>query len=1012
MRSMGDAYKKMLNSDGRHFKLKLYDANNQELDVQVKHARFSFGSCGDNEFAVGVTYSGSVELTLVRTTAITEGMEIIPRFTISGEDSTGQTISTVTEMGRFVVQKPAIQFDSTTFTAVDYMLYLLESPMDNSLITDTSTIGDYISIASTASGCSIDLRAAAISGMVPYKKIEASTCREVVEIVASMCMGYAYVSPQGQIIIEKYDSSQGEVLTIHPDLVKTQPTTDGGVTTFNGIKVRVTQDSEDEEGVFVPGIVYEEGTDRKLEMTNEYMTQTIFDAVKGNIIGFSYQGASVTWMGNYLLEPIDWVSFSSTWEEAEEDLVTQANQGIITQDNMQIVVKTAKHIVTPCMSIVHEFDGGLTTTVTAVGSYNITDKTNPPGPLTRFMTDQKIVNDRNTQTFAALNRNLRAAWVVSVVREYCLASAREIPAGGDFEDIRVTTWSTTVPTYVEGDYYWTRVVTTYRDGSILYGDPILDLGNQAVADAAKLASQASQTAGTAKEIAEGVESHFWYDDNGAHVSDTEGSTATGNSQTIAPTGTIMRRNGKVISSWTGSGPSDAAINFYDCSQASEAVGNLIASYGRAGIAQYINNILAMQLTANGLSFFTPDSTRNQEDRLQAIFGPSGVNLYALGVLAMALASGSLKFYDTDGTTELASFGTSGSQIGKNGASRMNIAEKEVSATADDNTKYFSLANVAGGTVTAKYSGVSQSDAFYAYGLARRADIVSVTVDGADATYSLTWSSGYNAFYVTISSPSVVGKTVLITYNVSSSVNGKSFTFGTRLPGITFAGGYSASFGEDHIATGLDSFAAGKGNVTPWDYSAAFGKYNIFSAGAHYSAPIFSVGNGTSDSSRSNALAVDSYGNMEISGELTAKRSFAALTTSSDGFVVASASDIAVNSGVTVTVLGDHMYAGGFFVHIATAGYYRITIAGHWTVVSNTSLTRKIGVGVYNSSTAGVSEVMYAIGRDSTWQTRSAEAIVHVNANVDLCIIANDAGHSSGNSTLGTTRATFELVWPD
>jgi len=670
MRSMGDAYKKMLNSDGRHFQLKLYDANNQELDVQVKHARFSFGSCGDNEFAVGVTYSGSVELTLVRTTAITEGMEIIPRFTISGEDSQGQTISTVTEMGRFVVQKPSIQFDTTTFTAVDYMLYLLETPMNYEFITDTSTISEYLVQASLASGCSFDIRAAAIGGMVPAKKIQVSTCRELVEVIASLCMGYAYASPQGQIVIESYNSANGEVLNIHPDLVKTQPTTDGGVTTFNGLKVRVTEDTEDEEGVVTPGIVYEEGSDRKLEMTNEYMTQAIFNAVKGNIIGFAYYGASVTWMGNYLLEPIDWVCFGSTWERDEVGLATQAGEYIATQDDQLLVANTAKQIVTPCMSIVHEFDGGLTTTVTAVGSYDATDKTNPPGPLTRFMNDQKIVNDQNTQTFAELNRDLRASWVVSIVREYCLASAREIPAGGTFEDIRVTEWSTTVPTYVEGDYYWTRVVTTYRDGSILYGDPILDLGNQAVADAAKLASQASQTAGTAQEIAEGVESHFWYDDNGAHVSDTEGSTATGNSQTIAPTGTIMRRNGKVISSWTGSGPSDAAINFYDCSQASEAVGNLIASYGRAGIAQYINNILAMQLTANGLSFFTPDSTRSPEDRLQAIFGPSGVNLYALGVLAMALASGSLKFYDTDGTTELASFGTGGATIGK--ASGRNV----------------------------------------------------------------------------------------------------------------------------------------------------------------------------------------------------------------------------------------------------------------------------------------------------------------------------------------------------
>jgi len=635
----------------------------------------------------------------------------------------------------------------------------------------------------------------------------------------------------------------------------------------------------------------------------------------------------------------------------------------------------------------------------------------------------KRIDTTNTalnRNLRALNRDLRASWVVSIVREYCLASAREIPAGGDFEDIRATEWSTTVPTYVEGYYYWTRVVTAYQDGSILYGDPILDLGNQVAAEGAKLATQASQTAETAQEIAEGVESHFWYDNTGAHVSDTEGSTASGNSQTIASTGTIMRRNGKVISSWTGSSSSDAAINFYDCSHANAVVGDLIASYGRAGIAQYINNILAMALTASGLTFYTPDSAHN----VQAIFGASGVNLYALGKLAMALATGSIKFYDTDGSTVLAEFGTDGAQIGKDADSHMNITEKEISATADDGTKYFSLLNVAGGTVEARYTGVSQSDTYYVYGLARRADIESVTVDGVEATYTLTWSSLYNAFYVTISSPSVSGKTIVIRYAIGSDVNGKSFTFGTRSAGSGFAGGYSASFGEGHIVTGEGSFASGIGNISPWAYGASFGKYNSYYSGLYYGAPLFCVGNGTSDTNRSNALSLDTDGNLEIAGELYARKAFMRMVTSSSGSTVSSSSNTPIQSGLTLTAKGEGFNTGSFFITPGITGYYRVTVAGYWSSVAETvnlsavppvvpKRVRWFGLGIYNPNDATVTELMLTGGRDASYETRSATDIVHINNGQYLVVIARDeAITGSATATLGTTKITAELVWPD
>lgn len=256
--------------------------------------------------------------------------------------------------------------------------------------------------------------------------------------------------------------------------------------------------------------------------------------------------------------------------------------------------------------------------------------------------------------------------VVAVIPEYCLANARVIPEGGTFEDIQYTPWSEEVPEYVEGKFFWMRTATYYTDESVSYSDPIFDMASQVVVEARIAADNAEGAASTASGIANqalgkasATEKHFWSDSSGVHVSDVENSVGVGsNSQTISSDGTVLMRNGKVISSWTGDSSSNAAINFYDCTRAAAAVGDLIASYGRAGITQYINNIVAMALTASGLSFYTPDSDHN----LQAVFGPSGTNLYVAGLLAMALASGSLKFYADDGVTELADFSKNGLNV--------------------------------------------------------------------------------------------------------------------------------------------------------------------------------------------------------------------------------------------------------------------------------------------------------------------------------------------------------------
>jgi hypothetical protein len=77
---------------------------------------------------------------------------------------------------------------------------------------------------------------------------------------------------------------------------------------------------------------------------------------------------------------------------------------------------------------------------------------------------------------------------------------------------------------------------------------------------------------------------------------------------------------------------------------------------------------------------------------------------------------------------------------------------------------------------------------------------------------------------------------------------------------TASGNYSHAGGNNSTASGFTSFAHGLGVQSGHDFESSFGEYNRSS-----SDTLFSVGNGTSDNSRSNALEVKTSGNVISSG---------------------------------------------------------------------------------------------------------------------------------------------------
>lgn len=182
---------------------------------------------------------------------------------------------------------------------------------------------------------------------------------------------------------------------------------------------------------------------------------------------------------------------------------------------------------------------------------------------------------------------------------------------------------------------------------------------------------------------------------------------------------------------------------------------------------------------------------------------------------------------------------------------------------------------ASSTETFSYNGVSLTIALLYSG----STVQSVT--GSDTSYTI---SGNNLVF---SQRPSSGSTIVITFLLSNAA--PYFTFNGRNSSGTKGSG-SASFSNNGIASGESSFIAGIGGTASGKASFSSGEYNNVSAEAgsalgkyvntnavgglsvgtyNIQNPnyLFSVGNGTSTSSRSNALTVSKNGDVSLNRAL-------------------------------------------------------------------------------------------------------------------------------------------------
>ena len=368
--NVSNDFLEVLARPSRHFAARFKD-NGTLVDLNVKTIKATTGTCGGSQFAVGCAYAGYIEVTAKYTDLLLEGKELQLELGLLLDDDSYEWIP----FGFWTVQKPKKSTDMMTFQAVDRMAGKLHEDYETNL-TYPATIANVLSELSTNTGLTIHCNLQTTQQIaVP---IEGVTQRGALAVIAATLLGNAWIDRNGEVWITSVGG--GTSVRINYDYVKTHPEMDEESTEITGVKVYTVAGQTD--------TWIERGSGNEVVLSDVYMTDTILDAVKSNVIGLVYGGGNVSFMGNPLLDPSDIIYFRGGADMVEYMLVTENNEEIVAGGDVNIVGLDYTSYDVPCMEIVQEFDGGLLTTVSAPGQFEVTEQTYTVGAVTEELRRQ------------------------------------------------------------------------------------------------------------------------------------------------------------------------------------------------------------------------------------------------------------------------------------------------------------------------------------------------------------------------------------------------------------------------------------------------------------------------------------------------------------------------------------------------------------------------------------------------------------------------------------------------
>lgn len=283
----------------------------------------NLGSCGDTAFSFGTVFSSYAEIVLADTGQFLAGQELFIEIGLYLQDNTIEYVP----LGYFTASSENISKTQgkISLKAAD-RFSACQSPY-KARISYPAKIGDVLNDISAQTGIVI-ATSLNVSGTI-NKMPSNTTCLDLLGDIAGLLGGFCCVDRAGIVRINSFPSTvTREVL----EQITMEHSFEEGVYKVGKISVSV---GDDADTVYTDS----DGLGNGIAVENPYITQPLFDSLKNKLIGYMYHPGTLSFLGDPRLDATDMISIAIDGE-----------------------TKTV-----PCMNIVHDFDGSLTTTVTAPG---------------------------------------------------------------------------------------------------------------------------------------------------------------------------------------------------------------------------------------------------------------------------------------------------------------------------------------------------------------------------------------------------------------------------------------------------------------------------------------------------------------------------------------------------------------------------------------------------------------------------------------------------------------------
>lgn len=362
MYQTSEQFGNLIQQDSRTFYALLYFDGNMITDG-ISEITIEGGSNSEDDFSIGSAVSRYAKIKMANPGKRIEGKEI----TVKIGMMVGDAVEYV-PMGFFTAEKPKTDEGQITVTAYDRMMKT-ERPFSTDGLGKTTDTISVLNAVSRITGV-----VAVTDGLdkITMDRPDGYSCREILGYVSQMYGGFATCNRQGQIEIKTYVDSNYPVDTgRYWDTFEHHDVTESidKITCYTG---------KDAEGNDL-SVSVGSGT-RAISFSNPFMTQSMLDNVWKTLKGYTYMPGTVKIMGDPRLDP---------W------------------DVLTVCDLNGETYKVPVMDMTHEFDGGLITSVEAVGRSEVEQESGYKGPTTKEMDryyaqlvviDKALINKLNVDT--------------------------------------------------------------------------------------------------------------------------------------------------------------------------------------------------------------------------------------------------------------------------------------------------------------------------------------------------------------------------------------------------------------------------------------------------------------------------------------------------------------------------------------------------------------------------------------------------------------------------------------